>query len=175
MKQDPKGKKPADIGLDPAKSETIKPVEVQGKNLGGRPSKYTPEILDEICERLSKGEPMAAICREANMPAYRTVKDWMDEDSPRGQAVSAAIARAREDGEDSIAADVLDIVDATPARFATPHGDAIDSGDVANRKMRAEYRLKLLAKWNPKKWGERLELDATVKARTEVILPHVTG
>ena len=74
--------------------------------------------------------------------------------------VSANIARAREAGEDVIAAQVLEIVDTAPAKVNTMHGDQIDSGDVANRKMRAEYRLKLLAKWNPKRWGERIDLTS---------------
>lgn len=129
----------------------LDPVGVQSKT--GRPSKYTPELIEEICERLSKGEPLAAICRDEGMPGVQTVYDWINEREP----VSVAIARAREVGEEAIAASVLDIVDAEPARVATMHGDQIDSGDVANRKMRAEYRLKLLAKWNPKKWGDRID------------------
>jgi len=140
-------------------------------NKGGRPTKYTEELITEICERLTQGEPLSAICRDENMPCRNTVGNWTEENPE----VFGRIARAREAGEERIAADVLEIVDTPPARVATPHGDAIDSGDVANRKMRAEYRLKLLAKWNPKKWGERLELDATVKSGTEVILPHVAG
>lgn len=119
----------------------------------GRPSKYTPELVEEICERLSKGEPLAQICRDEGMPGYRTVYDWADAHPD----VSASIARAREEGEEAIAVSVLDIIDTTPERVATKFGDQVDSGDVANRKMRAEYRLKLLAKWNPKKWGERID------------------
>lgn len=122
----------------------------------GRPSRYSEEVIDELCERLSKGEPMAAICRDEHMPGVHTVYDWAN----ATEAVSARIARAREAGEDAIAAQVLEIVDTEPARVLTMHGDQIDSGDVANRKMRAEYRLKLLAKWNPKRWGERVDITS---------------
>jgi hypothetical protein len=38
----------------------------------------------------------------------------------------------------------------------------IDPGWVAHQKLRAEHRLKLLAKWNPKKYGDKL--DTTVSA-----------
>lgn len=79
------------------------------------------------------------------------------------EEVSRAISRAREEGEDSIAADVLAIIDQAPERVATMHGDCIDTGDVANRKMRAEYRLKLLAKWNPKKWGDKMDVTSDHK------------
>jgi hypothetical protein len=41
--------------------------------------------------------------------------------------------------------------------------DALDiaddkSGDVARDKLRVETRLKLLAKWNPKKYGDNMQL-----------------
>lgn len=113
-----------------------------------------PELIDTICERLSKGEPLAVICREEGMPEDRTIRRWCED----REDVKSAIAQARETGEDVIAAQVLEIIDAPPERVATMHGDQIDSGDVSNRRMRAEYRLKLLAKWNPKRWGEKVDL-----------------
>jgi len=125
----------------------------------GRPSKYTPEIIAEICERLSNGEPLAAICRDPHIPDQSTVWDW----SKEREDVSQAIARAREVGEDVIAAQVLEIIDRPAERVATKFGDQVDSGDVANRKLRAEYRLKLLAKWNPKRWGDRIDMTTNGK------------
>lgn len=104
----------------------------------GRPSTFTQDIADEICERLSKGEPLAAICRDDAMPAYRTVYDWQKAD----EDFSANIARAREEGFDQIAIDGLKIV------------DDVDE-DPASRRVRADYRLKLLAKWDPKRYGDK--------------------
>lgn len=128
----------------------------------GRPSKYTHELIEEICERLSKGEPLAQICRDDAMPCHATVWNWVNDkvDTERAAAVSEAIARSRELGEEVIALQVLEIVDTAPERVATKYGDQVDGGDVANRRMRAEYRLKLLAKWNPKKWGEKVDLTS---------------
>ena len=144
------------------------------KSKGGRPSKYSPELIDEICERLCNGEPLAQICRDEHMPDASTVWDWQK----AREDVSQAIARARELGEDVIAADVLNIVDAEPERVATMHGTAIDSADVANRKMRAEYRLKLLAKWNPKRWGDKVDVtsgDKPIEGNTIHITREVIG
>jgi hypothetical protein len=129
-------------------------------NAMGRPSKYSPELVEDICAKLSKGIPLAQICREEGMPGVQTVRDWMNAD----EAISVAIARAREDGEDAIAAQVLEIIDTPPERVQTQHGSSvIDGGDVANRKLRAEYRLKLLAKWNPKRWGDRVDVTSNGK------------
>ena len=34
---------------------------------------------------------------------------------------------------------------------------------LGHRKLRIDTRLKLLAKWNPKKWGDRMALDHGVQ------------
>lgn len=100
-------------------------------------SERTPEIESEIIERLSAGEPLAAICRDLGI-GRRTVYDWKDGD----ENFAARIARARELGFDAIAEDGLSIVD-----------DLTE--DPASRRVRSEYRLKLLAKWDPKRYGDK--------------------
>ena len=126
----------------------------------GRPSKYTPEIVEEICERLSKGEPLAQICRSDGMPHPTTVRDWMAAMTD----VSLAIAQARENGEDVIAAECLLIAD-TPQEgvevTTSEKGVFEKRGDMlGHRKLQIETRLKLLAKWNPKKWGEKVDVTS---------------
>jgi hypothetical protein len=123
----------------------------------GRPSKYTPELVDEICERLSNGEPLAQICRDEHMPGVQTVYDWIN----GREDVSVAIARAREVGEEVIAAECLTIAD-TPQDgvevTTSEKGISEKRGDMlGHRKLQIETRLKLLAKWNPKKWGEKID------------------
>ena len=108
-------------------------------------------IKKRICEALSDGIPLRQVCREVGMPAWRTVYDWMDADEP----FSAAIARARDVGHDAIAEESMRIVDAEPER--TPSG-TVDPGSVSHAKLRAEHRLKLLAKWNPKKYGDKMAI-----------------
>lgn len=150
---------------------TTKPK--QEKSKGGRPSLYTEAIVEEICERLSEGEPLAQICRDANMPGVQTVYDWMS--SKPG--VSVAIARAREIGEDVIALDCLFIADdnGKDTRILEDGREVTDADVVQRAKLRIDTRLKLLAKWNPKKWGEKLDLnhkgdpDAPIKITREII------
>ena len=43
----------------------------------GRPSLYSPELITTICDRLSKGEPLAAICRDEGMPDPATIWQWL--------------------------------------------------------------------------------------------------
>lgn len=109
----------------------------------GRPSKFTQQIADEICERLGNGEPLAQICRDEKMPGLTTVYDWQKSN----EDFSASIACAREAGYDHIATDGLMIVD-----------DVAE--DPASRRVRADYRLKLLAKWDAKRYGDKLDLTS---------------
>lgn len=127
----------------------------------GRPSLYTEEIIREICDRLSTGEPLAQICRQEGMPAVRTVADWAKERAD----VSASIARAREEGEESIALDCLHIADdnSKDTRILKEGVEVVDSDWIQRSKLRIDTRLKLLAKWNPKKWGEKIDMTSDNK------------
>lgn len=128
----------------------------------GRPSNYTEEIAQEIIERLSNGEPLRAICRSEGMPNWRTVYLWMSKDSE----LNARIAQAREIGFDAIAEEALYIADTPsyldvtetitgdddkPARIKITRSDAFN-----HRRLQVETRLKLLAKWCPKKYGDQI-------------------
>lgn len=115
----------------------------------GRPDEYDQVLFDEVIRRLSGGEPLAAICRDEHMPSLRSVYRWKD----RNYENLARFAHAREDGEEIIAASIMDIADAPPPLTAM---GSTDGGAVQHAKLRIETRLKLLAKWNPKKWGEKL-------------------
>lgn len=139
-----------------------------------RPSKRNDKMEKEVLDRLSKGEPLAAICRSHDKFPHPTVwRDWCDDD----ESLAIAYARAREAGEDAIAAECLDIIDEEPARFITDGGPRVDPGEVNNRKLRFEGRLKLLAKWNPKRWGDKVDLtskDEHIGSRASDDLDEVT-
>jgi len=130
----------------------------------GRPSTFTDDKFAEIVERISNGEPLAQVCRDEHMPALRTVYDWMEE-RPN---LSARFARAREAGYDMIAVDTLQIADDSRNDYMeklSRSGDeqavkamAFDAEHVQRSKLRIETRLKLLAKWDPKRYGEKLAL-----------------
>ena len=124
----------------------------------GRPSKYTPELAAEICERLSNGEPLRQICRDEHMPAWTAVYAWSAKDS----ILSERIARAREMGFDAIAEEALIIADNPKYGLKETigkDGATVTKEDMlGHRKLQIETRLKLLAKWDPKKYGDRLQL-----------------
>lgn len=135
----------------------------------GRPSKYTPELAAEICERLSTGETMRQICRDAHMPHWTQVYEWL----ARDESLSLRVARAREAGYDALAEEALDIAN-TPHLgqkkvFSSGAGEDEDSMTVTeddmlgHRKLQIETRLKLLACWNPAKYGNKVALGGDPK------------
>jgi len=124
----------------------------------GRPSTFTQEIADEICRRLAQGEPLEKICRDDHMPSSRTVLRWKD----ASEAFMSDIACAREAGFDRIASDCLDIADETSNdTLSTEHGDRPNTEWISRSKLRIETRLKLLAKWDPKRYGDKITQEHT--------------
>lgn len=125
----------------------------------GRQTTFTQEKADEICERLSKGEPLTWICRDEHLPAERTVGDW----TKAHPAFGADFAQARARGFDAIAAQCLEIADASEndtLQVPTNDGgsrEVVNTEWISRSKLRVETRLKLLAKWDPKRYGEKIE------------------
>lgn len=64
---------------------------VKEKGRPGRPSSYTPEKAQAICDALAQGELITHICSKPNMPDYVTLRKWMRE----RQEFSDDIARAK--------------------------------------------------------------------------------
>jgi len=78
-------------------------------------------------------------------------------------AFAARIACAREIGEEVIAQECLEIADDGSNDWVeTKHGPQVNMECVNRSKLRVETRLKLLAKWNPKKYGDKLDLSGTL-------------
>lgn len=130
----------------------------------GRPSKYSKELADEIVERISEGETLSEICREKYMPNRSTVYDWMNEN----EEFSQRIARAREEGYEVLLDECKEIADA-PNRVNTITG-ASDAVEIQHRKLQIETRLKLLAKWNPKKYGDKVDVTSNGEKVAPVVL-----
>lgn len=79
--------------------------------------------------------------------------------------VSLAIARAREDGFDAIAVEALKIADECRIgeKVKTDsEGKVVEkqTGDMVERaRLQIDTRLKLLAKWDPKRYGDKVDVN----------------
>ena len=125
----------------------------------GRPSSFTQEIADTICERISGGESLVAICRDDDMPARSTVFKWLV-DFPH---FSDIYARAREAQADALADDILNIAD-TPQigqkSVSKATGLEIAEGDmIEHRRLQVDARKWMAGKLAPKKYGEKIQAE----------------
>jgi hypothetical protein len=130
----------------------------------GRKTTYTTELADEIIRDLSKGIPLMEICRRDHMPETQSIYRWCEANF---ENFAERFARARADGFDAIAADCLKIADdASGDTIETEDGPRLNSEFAARSRIRIETRLKLLAKWDPKRYGERLQIEEEVNRKT---------
>lgn len=145
-----------------AKGRNGKPADMLGA-----PRKYDrDEMVPAICARLATGEPLAVICRDLGVPV-RTVNDWRAQDG----AIAAQFDEARDLGFDAIAWKSREI--------ARGRGDS--TGDVQRDKLIIDTDHKLLAKWDPRRYGEKQQLEHTgpgggpIESKTVVINEQQLG
>lgn len=129
----------------------------------GRPPEPVPQDTAEAAITwIAEGKTLREFCRQEGMPHYSTVYDWMDKDADFAQR----IARARLIGEEVIHQECLSIADNTQSGVIVtekPDGstETKTSDMLEHRKLRIDTRLKLLAKWNPKKYGDSTSLKVS--------------
>lgn len=139
----------------------------------GRVSTFSQETADAICERIANGEPLRQICRDEGMPAWRTVYNWQDEHAD----FKARIAHARELGEEAIAQECMMIADTPQIGQKTVSKatgmETTEADMIEHRRLQIDTRLKLLAKWNPRKWGDKMAIGGAADlppVQTESVL-----
>ena len=120
-----------------------KPPELLQKN--GVKTTYSVAVAERICKALAEGRTITSICSDDDMPSLNAVYGWL-----RSQpAFSEAYARAREDQQDTCVAQILDIADTET--------------DPQRARNRIDARKWHAAKTAPRKYGEKLEIDATIE------------
>ncbi len=110
----------------------------------GRPSSYGPEVAEQICARIGRGESLEAICRDEGFPDSSTVRAWLrvHED------FLANYTRAREDQADWFADEIVKIADTEE--------------DVNRARVRIDARKWRAGRQKPKHWGDKVTLDGNV-------------
>lgn len=111
----------------------------------GQPTKYTEEIGNTICERLSNGESLVKICQDEGMPPRATVYGWITQQ----EEFSNKYTRAREGQGHYYADDVDEIL------------QRMYSGEIDAQKARVAIDAR---KWQsgkllPGVYGDRVNVD----------------
>lgn len=108
-----------------------------------RPSSYTPELADTICERIAKGEALHRLCDEQGMPSTSMVYRWLD----AHEEFRDKYARAREMQADLLASQTVLIAD--------------EAEDANLARLRVDARKWYASKLMPKKYGDKIAQEVT--------------
>lgn len=106
----------------------------------GRPTVFTAELADSICEQLATGASLRSICQLEDMPQESTVRHWAVEDR---DGFFAQYTRARDIGLDCRADRIID-----EARSA-------EKADLGRLRFDADRWY--LSKMAPKRYGDKVE------------------
>ena len=150
-------------------STTVKaPYLVEQVVALGRPSDYSLETCEVICARLIEGESLRAICRRDDMPAISTVMNWLRQH----QAFVELYARARELQADAMFEELLDIADdGTNDYGVNEDGESngkLDRDHITRSRLRIDTRKWILARMNPKKYGDAVSMRHSGDAQNPV-------
>ncbi len=98
----------------------------------GRPTLFTDDLGDVICEGIAEGLSLVKICKAKGMPAPRTIYKWRREHDGFMQNY----ARAREDAADHFVQEIKDIA------------DEAETEDIQVAKLRCDVRKWTASRFN---------------------------
>ncbi|BAQ93817.1 hypothetical protein [uncultured Mediterranean phage uvMED] len=139
------------------KEEQIILTDSKQSKLGRPSSKPNQVIVEEICDWIAHGKTLRSYCRLKGKPSWRTIYNWLDKDSE----FSSRFTQVRMMGADAIAEEALELIDTPPVLTGSEDSPKLDNAHVNWMRNRADLRLKLLAKWFPQRYGDRVGLDHT--------------
>ena len=113
----------------------------------GRPSLYSEDLADQICQRLAEGESLRQICDSEGFPDRNSVFSWLDsrEDfSAKYARARQARADVRSDRSDALREDLL-------------------AGRIDPNQARVAFDIERwqAGKENPKRYGDKVQQEVS--------------
>lgn len=134
--------------------------------MSGRPTIFTEELANLICERLSEGESLRTICIDEWMPDKATVFRWL----AKRDDFATIYARAREVQAEVLADELVEIADDGTNDWMerkNADGDIIgwqENGEALRRsQLRVSTRQWIAERMLPKKYGTKVHNELTGK------------
>lgn len=124
----------------------------------GRPSSYSEELADAICERLIMGESLKAICAEEEWPSESMVYRWLQ----KNEGFREQYRVAREAQAERMLDEIIAIADdTTNDTIQGEYGPLPNNEWIARSKVRIGTRQWFMGKVAPKKYGDSKAIDLT--------------
>lgn len=160
-------------------AEKKKPAQTKKKP--GRPSKYTPELADRICELVATNAlGLDEICEsDTALPGQANVRKWFY----RYPDFRAKYYAAKEAQAELYAQSTLKIANERHTYIDKDGNVKVDPGAVALQKLQVNTRHWHASKLAPKKYGDKQELEVKkqenedlkeelAKLRAELLTKH---
>ncbi len=136
----------------------------------GRPTDYTQELASEICSRLATGDSMRKVCQADDMPSRKSIFLWL----AKFPEFSDQYAKAKEEAAEALAEEMFDIADDGQNdwmeqldRDGEVTGYKVNGETIQRSKLRVDVRKWYLSKIKPKKYGEKIQQELTLKTKIE--------
>src|ERR1700761_9063220 len=104
---------------------------------------FTQALFDRICEQMAEGKSLRAICKGRDMPNKRTVMRWIENDT----ALRAQYSEAQNLRAEHYFDQIIEIADG--------------KSDPAKTRVQVDARKWVLARMNPKKYGDKFTQELT--------------
>lgn len=146
--------------MAPKAASTRKP-----RNQGGRPTTYSKELTEDICQRMALGETLTDILKAPGMPSETAVYEWRKAQPEFAEA----FARAREDQMQAWSDQIISLADEASSDYRIEAEAEIsadgtvkakfDRRHVDRAKLMIDTRKWLMAKILPAVFGDRQTVD----------------
>lgn len=127
------------------------------KHPGGRPSKFTQKIADEIIERTCAKETLTSICEDSHMPSCQTVYTWLG----KNKEFLDEYAKAKSVRAHLLVDEILKISDEDPEMTVVDEeGNTTtkrDPAGVNRNRLRVDTRKWVASKLLPREYSEKIE------------------
>lgn len=129
-----------------------------------RSTEFDQAIADAICEKIADGQSLRSICASEDMPAKSTVFKWLIQQTEFADQYT----RAREAQADALFDEIQDIADDGSNDYITKTNadgseyEAVNSEHIQRSRLRVDARKWMASKLQPKKYGDKQEIELTV-------------
>lgn len=117
------------------------------------PNTLTDEVFKEICAEISEGKSLRSICRRDDMPSIEAFRLQVNKDEDK----LAQYTCARTERADFIFEECMDIAD--ESENDKDENGQLDQEAIQRAKLRIDTRKWMLGKMQPKKYGDKLDVD----------------